>query len=899
MAASKRNALPVRSPRAAAGICVFMRFSVTMQILMTTKKTFLVLDGNALLHRAWHAIPPLSTKDGRVVNAAYGFTNVVEKMLEKFAPDSMAVAWDLAGPTFRHDEFAPYKATRERKAQELYDQIPIIQEVLRAYGIPSLSVKGFEGDDILGTIATLNEKAGRKTMIVTGDLDALQLVNDGVTEVVVFVKGLSEVKIYDEKAVVERYGLKPSQLIDLKTMLGDTSDNIPGLPGIGEKTATALLQEFGSLENIFSALKKGDVPEKFAKKLEGKEAMAKQMERLVTIVRDVDLGDFDAAKAEVQPRDVQKILPVLRDLEFKNLIKKYEGSSEEVREEKNDVKMKKAKSGYASKLIDVDGATLSFAVEAKAEDLFGSTIAAVGVSDGERTFVAEHPSAEVLASVVAKLATSKHIIAHDYKEALHALATAGVDVTTIVRASVFDTMVGAYLLSSADREFGFDDILRNELGTTAKTTAEHVAVLFPLAKRLQERLKTEGMTKLCNDIEMPLVGVLFQMEQHGIAVDSGKLHELAALFDERVQSLAGQLQKLAGKEFNVNSPSQLADVLFVDLALPTKGIKKTKTGYSTAAPELEKLADSHEIVPLISEYREVAKLKSTYADSLPLLVAKDGRIHCRFNQCVAATGRLSSSDPNMQNIPVRTELGREIRKAFIAPAGRVLISADYSQIELRLAAAIAKDKSFIDAFRDGADIHRRTAAEMWGVDEKDVTKAQRSAAKAINFGVLYGVGPRSLARNAGVSFDEAKDFIDRYFAAHPGIATYLDETKLRAHADGYVETMYGRRRYLPEINGTMPQLVAGAERMAINMPIQGASADIIKLAMGMIAGWLSTTNLDVQMLLQVHDELVFEASDKDAGEAGEMIRQIMEDIAVFSVPLVVDVAIKKNWGEIE
>lgn len=866
---------------------------------MTTKKTFLILDGNALLHRAWHAIPPLSTKDGRVVNAAYGFTNVVEKMLEKFAPDAMAVAWDLAGPTFRHDEFEAYKATRERKAQELYDQIPIIQEILRAYGIPSLSAKGFEGDDILGTIATMNEKAGRKTMIVTGDLDALQLVNDGVTEVVVFVKGLSEVKIYDEAAVVARYGLKPSQLIDLKTMLGDTSDNIPGLPGIGEKTATTLLQEFGSLENIFAALKKGEIAERFAKKLEGKEALAKQMERLVTIVRDVDLGDFDVAKAEVQPRDVQKILPVLRDLEFKNLIKKYENGNDEVREAKEDVKMKKAKSGHASKLVDVDGVTLSFVIEAKAEDLFGSTIAAVGVSDGERTFVAEHPSADVLADVVAKLAGAKSIIAHDYKLALHVLAAAGVDVASIVRKDIFDTMVGAYLLSSADREFGFDDIVRNELGSTAKTTAEHVAVLFPLAKRLKERLKTEGMLTLSDEIEMPLVGVLFQMERHGIAINTEKLHELAALFDERVQSLTKEIQKLAGKEFNVNAPGQLATVLFEDLQLPTKGIKKTKSGFSTAAPELEKIADAHAIVPLISEYREVAKLKSTYADTLPLLVAKDGRIHCRFNQCVAATGRLSSSDPNMQNIPVRTELGREIRKAFIAPKGRVLISADYSQIELRLAAAIAKDKSFIDAFRDGADIHRRTAAEMWGVDEKDVTKAQRSAAKAINFGVLYGVGPRSLARGAGVSFDEAKDFIDRYFVAHPGIATYLDETKLHAHNDEYVQTMYGRRRYLPEINGTMPQLVAAAERMAINMPIQGASADIIKLAMRQVADWLLTTKLDVQMLLQVHDELVFEAAADDAQAASEKIRDIMSSAVTLDVPLVVDVAIKKNWGEME
>lgn len=888
------------------GISVFMahhvRFLfafVMMPTSMALKKTFLILDGNALLHRAWHAIPPLTTKDGRVVNAAYGFTNIVEKMLTMFKPDYMAVAWDLAGPTFRHEEYKEYKATREKKSQELYDQIPIIQDILRAYGIPSLSVKGYEGDDILGTIASMNEKVGRKTLIVTGDLDALQLVNDGITEVVVFVKGLSEVKTYDEKAVVDRYGLRPDQLIDLKTMLGDTSDNIPGLPGIGEKTATILLQEHGNLKNIFAALAKGEVPEKFAKKLEGKQELALQMERLVTVVRNVDLGDFDMERAEMHAPDPLKILPILRDLEFKNIIKKYETSSQEVQETKAVVATKKAKAGALSSLDALSGPTLSFAVQAKAEDLFGSSVAAIGVSDGERTFVAEHPDMMTLTAVVTKLAAAGQVVAHDYKHSLHSLAAAEVDVSSIVRKSLFDTMVGAYLLSSGDREFGFEDIVRNELGTSAKTTAEHLAVLFPLAQRLQERLKSEGMATLSEDIEMPLIGVLFQMERYGIMVDTDKLHELSALFEGRVQTLTKEICRLAGKEFNVNAPGQLATVLFEDLQLPTKGIKKTKSGFSTAAPELEKIADAHAIVPLISEYREVAKLKSTYADTLPLLVAKDGRIHCRFNQCVAATGRLSSSDPNMQNIPIRTELGREIRKAFIAPKGRVLISADYSQIELRLAAAIAKDKSFIDAFTDGADIHRRTAAEMWGVPEDQVTKTQRSAAKAINFGILYGIGPRSLARSAGVSFDEARDFIDRYFVAHSGIASYLEETKLRAHADEFVQTLYGRRRYLTEINSGVPQLVAAAERMAINMPIQGTQADIIKLAMQRVADWLAGSALDVQMLLQVHDELVFEASEKDAVEACERIREIMNNVVTLEVPLAVDVAIGQTWGGME
>ncbi len=856
---------------------------------MTDRKTFLILDGNALLHRAWHAVPPLTTKDGRMVNAAYGFTNVVDKMLRMFSPDFMAVAWDLEGPTFRHNEFTPYKAHREKKAQELYDQIPIIQEVLRAYGIPSLSAEGFEADDVIGTLASHNAKKDYETLIVTGDRDLLQLVDDH-TKVVFFVKGLSETATYDVDAVQKKYGLLPPQLIDLKTMLGDTSDNIPGIRGLGEKSATSLMQQFGSVEKIFAALKKGDVPAKFTKKLEGQEKLAEQMRRLVTIVRDVDLMDFDVSKAAVGTPNLVLLLPLLRDLEFKVLLKKYEGGSEEG--EKKGMKSAVRK----TPLGEISGRRIAVVLVPKAADLFGGSVEWVGIFDGERMFCAEHPSESVLKEITEKIAVTEEIIGYDVKGVLHALAHATKGMPSVK--ACFDVMVAAYLLSSGDREVAFTDIVRQELRYEAVSPLTQLTSLFDLSDALHVRLKKDGMEKLASDIEMPLVPILFRMEYAGIHVDVKKLTSLSKTFDERLEQLTKEIHKLAGKEFNINSPSQFAEVLFDDLKIPTKGIKKTQTGFSTAAPELEKLVECHAIIPLILEYRELAKLKSTYADALPKLVAADGRIHAQFNQCVAATGRLSSSNPNLQNIPVRTELGREIRKAFVAKPHHVLLSADYSQIELRLAAIVAKDEAFLSAFKDGADIHRRTAAEMWDIDEERVTKDQRFAAKAINFGILYGIGPRSLGRSAGVSFDEAREYIDRYFSVHHGVQEYLDETKIAAHRDEFVQTMFGRRRYLPDVNSGVPQLVAAAERMAINMPIQGAQADIIKMAMERVDTWIAKSSLRITMLLQVHDELVFEVHEDDVKNAQAEIPGLMSDVVALEIPLIVDVAVGKNWGDL-
>lgn len=875
----------------------------------SSPKKFIILDGNALLHRAWHAIPPLTTKDGLVVNAAYGFTNVVEKMLNAYKPDYMAVAWDLPGGTFRHEEYKEYKGTREKKADELYAQIPMIQEILTGYGIPSFSVKGFEADDILGTVAQMNEDAGGiETLIVTGDLDSLQLVSPK-TKVVFFVKGLSEVKIYDEAAIKERYGLTPAQLIDLKTLLGDTSDNLPGVPGIGDKSASELLAAYGTVDGLLKAMKDETLPEKYVKKLKGQEKQIALMRRLVTIVRDVPLKEFDLEQTVTSNPDIDKLMGFFQKYEFKNLIKKYQEKGVEEVQGVEGV----AKKGHASKAthklrevksFDVlDHKRIALIVEAKATDLFGGGVAKVVVSDGENVFEVNEPEAAALKEFGEFLESCKVVVAHDVKAAMHALACVEIDIEQVLaKTELVDTMIAAYLIASSSREVSFEDIVVEYLHTSvtaSSSSADKAWLLLKLADKLVERLQKDGMASLYRDMEAPLIKVLFKMERDGILVDKKKLANLSEDFAKTLESLTKKIYKLAGKEFNIQSPSQLADILFVTLGLPTKGIKKTKSGYSTAAPELEKLADESPIIAMIEEYREVAKLKSTYADSLPELVAADGRIHTTFSQTVAATGRLSSSNPNVQNIPIRTELGLEIRKAFVAEKGKTLLSADYSQIELRLAAHMAKDDSFIAAFKEGVDVHRRTAAEIWEVTEDKVTKEQRAQAKAINFSILYGVGARSLGRATGLSFNDAKQFIERYFEVHPAIGEYMDSMKLKARADGYVETLFGRRRYLPDINSGMPQLVAGAERMAVNMPIQGTQADILKLAMIKIAEWLKTANIDAKMLLQVHDELVFEVAEDDAEKLGKHVRELMGSVIDLAVPLVVDVGSAKRWGDID
>lgn len=878
---------------------------------MNSKETILLLDGNALLHRAWHAIPPLTTKDGVVVNAAYGFAMIVEKMIETHKPDSMAVAWDVEGGTFRDEIFAGYKAQREKKEQELYDQIPIIQNILGAFGIPSIEAPGYEADDIIGTLSKKAVDAGMRALIVTGDLDCLQLVDENV-EVLFFQKGISETKLYDVAAVKERYGLTPAQLIDYKALRGDPSDNVPGVAGIGEKTASLLIQKYGSIDGVYAHL--DEVEEKYAKKLRGQEKTVEIALKLVTIVCDMKLPfRFDDAKRGAP--NYEKLIPLYKDLEFRTLLKKH---GEKVPEEgsrglqpafeKTSVTVEVLRDVGELQRRLKPAATIVVLIAEQPADLFGATVAAVGVSDGKKTIVLPNPSREALESVAQFIAKSKRIVTHDLKRLMHQLSLPPV---YRLPSTHFDTMIASYLLHSGSRAHDLAGALHGVLGRSLDVPSTFtkekdyerfgtvVATLPELAERLEAELGHVGATKVFEEIEMPLIPVLYKMEVEGIELDTQSLGEFSVSLRKRIDELTKKITKLAGVEFNLNSPSQLADVLFTAMKLSTKGIKKTKTGYSTAALELEKLWDTHEIVPLLSEYRELAKLQSTYVEALPKLVAKDGRIHTSFNQTVAATGRLSSSDPNLQNIPIKTDLGREIRKAFVAPRGKVLVAADYSQIELRLAAVIAKDKPFIAAFQEGADIHTRTAAEIWDVAEEHVTKEQRRAAKAINFGMLYGMGSRSLSRSTGLSMDEAKQFIDRYFEIHHAIREYLDETKLKAHTDGYVETLFGRRRYLPEIQSGVPMLVASAERMAINMPVQGTAADIMKMAMLRVDGWLKKVDWHAKMLLQVHDELVLEVEKAAVEPVMAGVKEMMESVASFEVPLVVEVESGKNWGEMK
>lgn len=857
-------------------------------------KTFLILDGNALLHRAWHAIPPLTSPDGRVVNAAYGFTNVLEKMRTDLKPDFMVVAWDLPGDTFRHTEYEEYKGQREKKEQELYDQIPIIQDILKVYGVPSLSAPGFEADDVIATLAKKFGKKDLQVKIVTGDKDTFQLIDDHIC-VVSFIKGLSETKVYDASAVLERYGLTPAQLIDLKTLAGDPSDNIKGVAGIGEKGAIDLIKKFGSVDGLVAAAKNGEVASKYTKKLEGQEELIKKTKRLVTLVQDVDLGDYAIESSEVRPPATEEIIKTFRDLGFRTLLRRYESAAGVT---SHDPESKPSKlEAKAKKIVMIDqlqGNVRYLYVEVGQTDLFGGSIRVVALSDGECTAVLESPSKKDLELVRQEIINAKEIIGHDLKLAFHWLAA------TPTRAEVFDTAVAAYLLSPGTREFDLVTIAFEYLRLSLPETAvQKLSIIVKLHQALERGLAKEVMTKLAREIEMPLIPILYQMETHGIAVDREKLADLQEKFADVLGKLTKKIYRFAGHEFNINSPSQLSVVLFDELRLPIKGIKKTKTGLSTGAPELEKLWEAHEIIPVISEYREVAKLQSTYVEALPKLIASDGRIHTTYKQTIAATGRLSSVDPNLQNIPVKTELGNEIRKAFVAPEGNVLLAADYSQFELRLAAVIAKDQAFIRAFQDGADIHRRTAAEILGKSEEDVTDAERSAAKAINFGVLYGMGPRNLGRSTGMTMEAAKIFLDKYFEVHAGIATYMDEMKIKAHTDGYVETIFGRRRYLPDIHSGIGMLVAAAERMAINMPIQGTQADLLKMAMIDVERYLRENYPDVKMLLQVHDELVFEVEEKDLAEIASKIKSIMEKVYAWEVPLIVNVEVGKNWGELK
>lgn len=879
-----------------------------------TATTIAVVDGNSIIHRAFHALPPTMTApDGRPTNAVFGFISMLIKMVDELSPDGVVVAWDIGKPQFRIDALAQYKAHRPPTAPELKQQFPLIKQVLVALDVPQVELEGWEADDLLGTLAVQGAEAGMQILLVTGDRDALQLVNDSV-RVVSTKKGITDIKIYDAEAVKERFGITPAQVPDYLGLKGDTSDNIPGVPGVGEKTAAKLLAEYNTLEGV---LENADgIKGKLGENLRAHVDDALVSRKVATIVCDAPI-DLDLTDVRWGTYDPAEVARTFGELRFTTLLDRLLASGFESSQPAEttteppvsenwplltgDRAMKKIDTWVADKTqvgVALDDGTEDslFAVKRDVAVAAVDSVALVDSSVAERTW--------------ASLLGSAHVSAGDIKDLLHELCPAQSDGrcdTSFASAEptrLFDCGIAAYLLESNRSSFDLASLSADYLSRPIPEGAEEhdrvaslARVAAELAPELESRLRDDGSHEVFERIEMPLVAVLARMERVGVGLDVAVLKELGAATAGRIDELSARIRDLAGVEFNVDSPKQLAEVLFERMGLPPT--KRTKTGYSTDATVLRELAASgHEIAQLVMDYRELAKLQSTYIEALPQLIAEDGRIHTTFNQTVAATGRLSSTNPNLQNIPVRTEFGRRIRAAFV-PKDRddVIVGADYSQIELRILAHLSGDKGLIEAFTSGADFHAATAARVFDISLDEVTTGYRSRAKAVNFGIVYGQSAHGLAESLKITHAEAQGMIDRYYAAYPDVRRFLDETVAQAHRDGFAVTMFGRKRRIPELASSNYNLRAFGERTAMNHPMQGTAADIIKIAMIEMDRCLKESALRARMLLQVHDELVFEAPTDEVESLTLLVRDAMSDVAELAVPLEVDVSVGSNWAE--
>ncbi len=914
-----------------------------------SKDKLVLIDGNALIHRAFHALPPLTTSKGEIVNAIFGFTSILLRALKDLKPEYIAVAFDTKKKTFRDKLYKEYKATRAKAPQELYDQIPRVHEVVKTFNIPAFGVDGYEADDVIGTVSKIAEKKGVETVIVTGDKDTLQLV-DKDTKVYTPKKGMSDSILYDPKMVKNKFDITPDQLIDYKGLAGDSSDNIPGVPGVGDKTATSLLRDFKNIENLYKELhsknpsaKIQKLPDCLKKKLLDNEDQAKLSKKLATIVCDVPLK-FELKKCIVRDYDRAKVVKLFQELGFKSLLARLPEAREAVAGEQSVMfqteekisSMKKGNMKYElidsgpklSSLVKELKKISSFAIDTETTSERVMEAELVGVSVSFKKGEAYYIPAAVLdkeGKDLVKIIGDEKIkkIGQNMKFDYLALKNHGIE----MRGLYFDTMIASYLLNSGSRRHNLNDMVFTEFGyemmpfddlvgkgkDKKKITevsldrltfyaAEDADYTWQLYEVFKKKLKREkALEKLFYDIEMPLILVLAVMEENGIKVDIKFLKGLSVDFSKDIDKLTYEIYKIAGtSDFNINSTQQLSKILFEKLKIDTGGIKRTTTGYSTASSELDKLKKKHKIIPLIEKYREYKKLKSTYIDALPKLVnKKTKRLHTSFNQTVTATGRLSSSNPNLQNIPIRTELGRHIRRAFIADRGYNLLSADYSQIDLRVVAHISGDNMMLTAFKRDEDIHARTAALVFGKDIKKITPDDRRVAKTVNFGVVYGMGAYGLARTLGMGVVEAQDFIDGYFKTYPGLRRYTEETIRDAKKRGYVETLLGRRRYLPDLKVAQPMVRATAERMAINMPVQGTAADIIKIAMNNLSAKDLIQTEDCLMLIQVHDELLFEIKDDKLDKLSKEIEKIMSSAYKLIIPLKVDLKAGKNWEEMK
>ncbi len=856
----------------------------------------LVLDGNSIFNRAFYGIKLLTAKDGTFTNAIYGFLTMLHKIKEDTNPDAVAVAFDMRAPTFRHKEYDGYKAQRKGMPPELAQQLPILKELLTLLGYRIVECEGYEADDILGTLARVCTEEGHECVLATGDRDSLQLVNPSVTVRLAATKfGQPVVTVYDEAKIKEDYGVTPHQLIDIKALQGDSSDNIPGVSGIGAKGAADLIQKYGSIEAIYQNFDQLDLKPAMRKKLEEGKESAFLSYKLGTICLQAPI-DTNLEHYHVSEGDVQAAVRLMAKLELFSLIKKWGLDQIEVEQE--------ALITEQSLQIQECDDTQSLLQQLQQT---GGAYFLVSYRDKQVETLYFH-----LENTICTVNTAKHAdflkafcesedikkYTHDVKPLYAALYRQNIGLVQVE----MDTMLAGYLLNPSSSnyeiermatEYGVEQPQMDSRLIEQDSMVKWAAIYPALYRVIDDKISQNTQHKLLHEIELPLAKVLAQMEELGFAVDKAGIAEYGEIMQNKIDRLQDLVYEEVGYQFNLNSPKQLGEALFIKLGLPAG--KKTKTGYSTNAEVLEKLRYEHPVVELILEYRTLAKIKSTYCDGLLKVVEEDGRIHSSFNQTETRTGRISSTEPNLQNIPVRTDVGRELRKFFVAKEGCVLVDADYSQIELRVLAHVANDSGMIEAFKENDDIHRNTAAQVFHMPREMVTPLMRSRAKAVNFGIIYGIGAFSLAKNIGVTRKEAEEYIKTYLDHFSGVRNYMTNVVEHAKETGYVETLFGRRRYLPELSSSNFNLRSFGERVAMNMPIQGTAADIIKIAMIRVVHRLEKEGLRARLILQVHDELIVEAPEEEAPLVQQLLTEEMEQAIHLSVPMVAEATIGKTW----
>jgi len=835
-------------------------------------KKFLILDGNSIVNRAFYGIRPLSTQDGIPTNAVFGFLNIIKKHLDALQPDYIACAFDVKQPTFRHLKFDGYKGNRKGMPDELKAQMPYAKRAADALGFLVIECPGFEADDIIGTSARLAKETGEiQTYILTGDRDSLQLI-DGTTTVI--LAKTKEDITFDEAYFRGEYGISPTQFVDVKALMGDSSDNIPGVAGIGEKTALKLIQTAGSLDALYADPNGFGQTAGTVKKLDAGRESAFLSRELARISRQAPICSPEELFRERSMKHAD-FLQLCSELEFSGMAKRF-GAEETADHENAPVSQLKITECSDPASVPADAV---FAVYRE-----GDVLAIT--ADGENITLISGVADENLTEFL----RSHTIVCHDFKGLLRTLHIHGHGIPC-----EYDTMLAAYLLQPGKSKYSLPDTAMEYTGHTPDSPAEYASAVFEIWQKTAAVLKEYGMERLMQEIEIPLASVLASMEDAGFRIDPDGIHQYAEELKKQEEALADAIWFQAGHQFNINSPKQLGEVLFEEIGLPAG--KKTKTGYSTDADTLEELRPYHSIIGDILSYRQISKLRGTYGEPLIAQADDNDRIHTRLNQTGTATGRLASSDPNLQNIPVRMDLGRELRRYFIADDGYVLIDADYSQIELRLLAVLSEDPAMSQAFIEGQDIHTSVAAQVFRVDEDDVTPELRRRAKAVNFGIVYGIGEFSLSKDLGITRKMAKEYIQNYLATYAGVDAYLNATIAQAKLDGYTTTMFGRRRNIPELKATNRNLRAFGERVAMNSPIQGTAADVIKIAMINVSRALREENLDARLIMQVHDELIVESHESCADRAAEILVREMEEAVKVSVPLTADCGIGRNWLE--